>query len=150
MRKFFKIAFLAIVLTSTAFVGCKKYEEGPSISLRSKTARVANKWKMDKEFENGVEQTLTAEEKAMTFEFTDDNKVIMLQGAFTVTGKWAFDSKKENITITFDPIVIPGVTTPYQMEPETLKILKLKETEFWVETKDVKTAIVTKTYFIPA
>ena len=36
---------------------CKKYDEGPALSLRSKKSRIANKWKVDKLFKNGVDST---------------------------------------------------------------------------------------------
>jgi len=40
------ILALTILVASLQFTGCKKYEEGPFISLRTKTARLIGEWNL--------------------------------------------------------------------------------------------------------
>ncbi len=46
-----------------AFVSCKKYEEGPFISLRSKINRIEGKWKFQKFIDHEYHQDLTSDFK---------------------------------------------------------------------------------------
>ncbi len=51
------IALLATAAISSTFVGCSKYEEGPSLSFRTAKNRVANTWKIESVVHNGVDLT---------------------------------------------------------------------------------------------
>ena len=59
MKKIVKISIIALLVGCTAFTfsGCGKYEDGPSISLLTKKARVAGTWGVEKYMVNGVDQT---------------------------------------------------------------------------------------------
>ena len=50
---------MLMVIAVLLLAGCK-YEDGPAISLRSKKARAANTWQIDKAFENGVDRNANA------------------------------------------------------------------------------------------
>lgn len=110
---------------------CKKYEEGPLLSLRSKTARVANTWKVDKYLKNGVDETTqkysaSGDKRNYTETFTKDGvysySYIDDQGdSKGGAGKWEFQNKNLEIKRSG----VSGQST------ETLVILKLKEKEFW-------------------
>lgn len=116
-----------VLLTANVFTGCKKYEEGPMLSLRSKKERVANTWKVEKYYENGVDKTneFTAEninytetftkEGGWSYSYTDVNGELEADA-----GKWEFDKDNEVIDRN------AGGSTW-----EELYILKLKEKEFW-------------------
>src|SRR4051812_28318718 len=55
-----KVTLLIILLagiTIPAIQSCKKYSEGPALSFRSKTERVANTWKIDNYKVNGSDYT---------------------------------------------------------------------------------------------
>ncbi len=128
MKKLLVISIIAIF----AFSSCGKYEDGPAFSLASKKSRLVNVWQLDKAFENGVEVQLSADDKDDYMEFTKDNKIkaTIVSGSqsTTVEGTWEFDSKKENI---ITKITVMGITIE-----QTLKILRLKSNELWVEEKD--------------
>jgi hypothetical protein len=127
MKKVFIISIIGLF----AFAGCKKYDDGPAFSLASKKARVVNVWKLDKQFINGAEQTLTADDKDDYMEFKKDGSYsyTSVNGSIstTSTGTWAFDSKKENILVSFTYGSITSTTTS--------KILRLKSNELWLESK---------------
>jgi uncharacterized protein (TIGR03066 family) len=127
MKKLLVISIIAIF----AFSSCGKYEDGPAFSLASKKSRLVNVWQLDKAFENGVEVQLSADDKDDYMEFTKDNKIkaTIVSGSqsTTVEGTWEFDSKKENI---ITKITVMGITIE-----QTLKILRLKSNELWVEEK---------------
>lgn len=108
------------------FVSCKKYEEGPSFSLRTKTARVVNVWMIDKDIENGTQVALTADDLDDSWEFKKDGAFIYTDpGNSTSTGTWAFTSDKKQIVLTFSP---PNPLTL------SLTILRLTNDEFWFTT----------------
>jgi len=98
MKKLFIISIVAVFALSS----CGKYDDGPAFSLASKKSRVVNTWKIDKEFINGTEQTLTADDKDDYIEFKKDGNMTMTQVSgsvsSTTSGTWDFDSKKENLT----------------------------------------------------
>lgn len=126
------ILFLAIVLTVIGN-GCKKYEEGPALSLRSKKGRVDNTWKIEKYYENGVD--LTAALLAVddvTIDLTKDGHVTWTEvdvqsgNGSTQTGSWEFTSKKESILIQ-----ISGGMSFSGTGNDIWNILRLKNKELW-------------------
>lgn len=133
------LAVLILVLClSVVFEGCKKYPEGPAISLRSKKERVANTWKLDAIISGGVDST------ALFNQFYKDYTLSLTKnGSYTISyyvaipnfgnvsntesGKWAFTSNKEELLITPASVAIGNVPAA-----STLQILKLYEKELWL------------------
>ncbi len=102
------VFILSIVILTTINQGCKKYEEGPMISLRSKTERVANTWKVEKYLKNGVDETAdrASKKRNYTETFTKDGvwSYYYIQTDNNGTdeiksdaGKWQFDNDKKEI-----------------------------------------------------
>jgi hypothetical protein len=124
IKKTIGLLFLGGVLITSAN-SCKKYEEGPTISLRSKTARVSNVWKIEKYLENGTDKTTNFTNSNYTVTLTEDGNYSYSYtfGSSNVTGsgKWEFQNKDTEIKISG----INGVPS------QTLIILRLKESEFW-------------------
>ncbi|MDP2174298.1 MAG: lipocalin family protein [Bacteroidota bacterium] len=113
-----------LVCLMFVFSSCKKYEDGPGFSLRSKTARVAGEWKVEKQIENGQDLPLTPDDKDDTWVFKKDGTYeIQDPGNSTESGTWVFDSKKENIIISEKSF---GISI-------TMKILRLTNKEMWLE-----------------
>jgi len=115
--------------------GCKKYPEGPAISLRSKKERVANIWKLDALISGGVDSTAY-----FTGFFNDYTVTLTRSGSYTIsysfrgfsateTGSWAFASAKEDLQIT-------PKTTSYGAlpSPSVFQIMKLYEKELWLRS----------------
>jgi hypothetical protein len=126
MKKYLTVAVTAIAVLFAA--SCGKYEEGPSISLRSKTARVCNTWKVEKYMVNGSDQTATLNlilpnyrevyDKEGNYSFSYDGN--------SGSGRWEFQNDKAEIKRS-------GVSS---QSSATLVILKLKEKEFWYYIMD--------------
>jgi hypothetical protein len=110
---------LMAAFTMTTIQSCKKYEEGPAISLHSRAERVANTWKIENYKINGTDYTSGTSDYSETF--SKDGDYSYQWGAFSGSGKWAFQNDDTEIRIT-------GTNS---QPSETLFILKLKEKEFW-------------------
>lgn len=112
------VAFLAAIVLIVSVNSCKKYEDGPLLSLRSKTARIVNEWVIDKVMTNGVDVTANYPDDYL-LTINDDLTYTMLGNAVTQEGTWAFDEKKESIIFT---LTSSGMEYLY-----TIKRLKNKE-----------------------
>lgn len=119
MKKLLSFYFIGALLLLAA---CGKYEEGPSLSLRSKKARVANEWEIFYAFDLEDQQETTADYTNETWEFTKDGDFIERESdQVDKTGSWEFMSGKEEIVISF----------PTKVKKYT--ILRLKENEMWLK-----------------
>ncbi len=121
-----KTAVVLLVL-ATAITSCKKYPEGPGLSLRSKAARIANKWKIEKIIVNGTD--VTSQNSTFianyTETYTKDGVYSYTLSSLSGEGKWEFNDDKTIIKVN-------GVSGASSKD-ET--VLKLKEKEFWYTTK---------------
>jgi hypothetical protein len=57
MKKSFQYFPLFLIIAILIFGGCKKYPEGPSLSLLTKKERVTNDWVIDKYFVDDTDNT---------------------------------------------------------------------------------------------
>ncbi|MCF6365312.1 MAG: hypothetical protein L3J35_03835 [Bacteroidales bacterium] len=117
--KFKTITILTSAFLIFGLVGCKKYEFGPSMSLKTKTTRVANTWQIDfaKDLQDGTD--ITDDYTGEIWEFTKDDE--FLENS-KLKGKWVFSDSKEDIIINF-----------LDEDVDRYKILKLKDKEMWLE-----------------
>jgi len=121
------LSFSAIVLLSVA--GCQKYPDGPLVSARTKTERVANNWKVGQAFENGKD--VTADYNRYELSLTKSGgadlsvKFVVIGATFeyTTNGTWSFVNSKEKLSFDYNNNDADGV---YQ-------ILKLEEDEMWLK-----------------
>jgi len=81
--KVFASILVSSLILSTA---CQKYEEGPIFSLRSKKARVANTWEIDKATEDGKDVTANYDQYELKFKVDGDAqlKAIYQSGGATI------------------------------------------------------------------
>jgi hypothetical protein len=117
-----KVIFFAILLGTTPLLllnSCKKYEEGPSISLRSKTERVANTWKIENYKINGTDFTSLVSEYTETF--TKSGTYSYSWGLASGWGNWSFQNDKTEIKLNGSEA----------HTSRTLFIKKLEEKSFW-------------------
>lgn len=137
--KLFSFALLAVVFILGS--SCNKYEEGPSVSLLTKKARLVGVWKVEKYVEADGEQSTPSSNDESTWEFKKDGKFIAIAagGGFSQTteGTWEFANDKESVKITF--------TSGSISYSETSKILRLKNKELWIQDEDGD-----QTHLIPA
>ncbi len=106
-------------LTIPTIQSCKKYPDGPMISLRTRTERVANTWKVDNYKRNGTDYTSTM--GGYTETFTKDGNYSYSWHILGGTGKWAFQNNDKEIALT-------GLNNQSNY---TIVILKLEEKQFW-------------------
>lgn len=108
--------------------GCKKYEDGPLLSLRTKKARLTGDWDV---VQIG-NQTYPSNGYSLEFEFEKDGDfkyTYKYTGySYTYTGDWEFGSKKEELELKFDSF----------NQVTTFDILRLKNDEIWLEDQDNK------------
>lgn len=122
MKKGLAYFFVGAILLISA---CGKYEEGPSLSLRSKKARVANEWRVAYAYDLDDQKDITAEYQNETWEFTKDGQFFEREnGELDDAGSWDFINDKEEIAIS------TGI------DIDKFKILRLKENEMWLQDGD--------------
>jgi len=128
-RKITHSNLIAIILVATMFAwsGCKKYEEGPAFSLRSKKDRVVGKWKVAKYLDNGVDETSSLTAVNFRVEFKKDGKAVQsfssaMLGTISEEFKWEFDDDKEKIIFIYS-----------NGERDDNEILRLKHKELWLK-----------------
>jgi hypothetical protein len=128
--KIYLVATL-IGLTALTFTSCKKGEDDPALSLRSRTARFANTWKLTKFEKNGENQSLDGAVytydifKKGTLTQTVEGAVFGFPTKSVKDGTWEFINKKEDVKI-----VIDGNATTYNIQ-------RLANDELWLkELKD--------------
>src|ERR1043166_1402187 len=123
---FSKLLAISILTSIVIFSSsCKKYDDGPAFSMRSKKARVAGEWTVAQVLVNDADQTNAF------YSFYPGYLIILdKEGKYTERangypdehGKWEFQRNKEEIYSLQD-----GATVG-----QTLTLLRLKNREMWV------------------
>ena len=117
------IAFITLISIAPS---CKKYEDGPAISLRTKKARLCGDWKIESSSFDGVDITsaLNANfgwniEKDGTYQIVAASTAT---GTMNSSGKWKFGEDKDDVYLTDGA---SGLEMAY-------RILRLANKELWV------------------
>lgn len=125
-----KTAILFSVFTLIA-TGCKKYEDGPIISVRSKEERIANTWVIEKAYDNGNDVTSDYDQYDLTMDkdhnakLTSNYKSGNVTFSFSTEGVWSFENNKNDLRLDFNNNDADRV----------YEILRLKENELWLKEK---------------
>lgn len=141
------LALFCIITSLMLLTECKKYPEGPSISLRSKKARITNIWKVSKYLENNVDLTTNFNNTFSNFSFVtskdEEYKIIRVLNVFTTLvtttefGNWSLSSNKK--TLNLIPVSISAGLVP---SSSSWQILKLFEKEMWLRNIDSNGKII--------
>jgi len=99
--------------------GCKKYEDGPTFSLRSRKERVSNTWKVENYKINGTDFTSLV--SSYTEVFTKKGSFNYSWGLLNGSGTWTFQNKDSEIKLNGND----------SQSSITLVILRLEEKSFW-------------------
>jgi hypothetical protein len=121
------ITILLLIIGALSFSSCKKGEDDPGVSFRSREQRFANTWTLTKFEKNGQRQDLNG--ATYIYKTTKDGGVTeTIEGAvfgFSIrsvrTGVWEFVSNKEDVRITIDSNV------------DIFKIQRLANSELWLK-----------------
>ena len=126
MTKTLKIA--ALLFTSLVIFGssCKKYEDGPSLSLRTKKARLANTWELTEATDGNVDISAFMTGLEMTIE-KDGNysKGGTIANGTTINeiGTWEFSEDKTTLILSPNGSLFPVKWI----------ITRLKNDELWLK-----------------
>ncbi|MFZ1686791.1 MAG: DUF5004 domain-containing protein [Flavobacteriales bacterium] len=122
---------LFALLAGSALTGCKKYDDGPAFSLRSREERVANTWRIDRAMSGSDDVTSAFSQYELRLTKDHDASLTAtytLFGtdfSFTSSGTWSFENKDEDLRLDLED----------DDADETYQILRLKETELWLREK---------------
>lgn len=135
MKRIASILFFAFVML-VSITSCRKYEEGPNVSFRTKKARITNNWKYESAQVDGVEVSLDPYYAKQKHYFYRDGKYIqtiidpVTLEARNLQGNWVLYDNDRKIAIT---VKIP----PANLDSTTnYNILKLFEKQMWLRTTD--------------
>ena len=134
--KRFAIACLLGVTLLSGFSACRKYEEGPNISFRTKKARVTNNWRCESAQVNGVEVSLDPYYAKQKHYFYRDGKYIqtiidpVTLEARNLQGTWTLYDNDRKISVTTKNFSGNIDST------NNYSILKLYEKQMWLRSTD--------------
>jgi hypothetical protein len=117
-----KKSVLALILTGLlfSFAGCKKYDDGPALSLMSKKARLDGNWTVSIVLNNDVDATEYYPED-YGYVFDKNGTVKKKYNQVDILGVWEFNEEKSEIRITLGASPTPEVYT----------ILRLTNKHLW-------------------
>ncbi len=127
---------IAIVLVLFTITSCKKYPDGPSLSLRSKKERLSNSWVIQAVFVNEVDKTsdfTTLYYKNFVLDVRKDGTYNSSYLYFNLleyseAGTWTWSGDKKQVYFN-------KITNGTSSGTHLFDILKLKEKECWIMEK---------------
>lgn len=131
MRSIHKMTFLLLLGGIMTISSCKKYEDGPLISLRSKTERIANTWQIEKAIEDGEDITDQYDQYELQLFSDGDARLVAIYTLadftfeYETNGTWDFSDDKEELELDMEN----------DDADKTYQILRLKEKELWLREK---------------
>ena len=124
-----KVLSIFLIVLFGITTGCKKYEDGPMISLYTKKRRLSGTWEFAKVTENNIDKTENY--YRMFIQFTKDGDVIWNQNNDysnnldnIIIGDWEFSHNKERLITKFNEGLDDEFT--YEWEINQLKYHDMK------------------------
>ena len=137
-KRFFFSAVFALIIVIQA---CHKYEEGPSLSLRTRKERVANVWVVEDYIINGKSDSAALSSmKILILKLEKDGTGEMAALNETNAVEWEFIDKKSGLKMRFQ------YDDGKWGEWSESKILKLEETHMWLK-KEVNDTLTVETHY---
>ncbi len=141
----FPPVFLAVfaLILMLAFASCRKYDDGPTVSFRSKEARVENVWKVESISRNDLDESDLYQSITWNFQDANSEGVGQLEWTYRLEGDsadvvfpatWELATLDEQIKLTYLDIVDP-INSVIETRLLYLDIRRLAEDEFWFEYK---------------
>lgn len=113
------IALSILTISILLTVSCKKYPDGPLLSLRTRSERLANTWKIDNYKINGNDYTSLI--PSYTETFTKKGSYNYSWSVFEGSGTWSFQNHDKEVKLNGND----------DQSSRTLYILKLEERTLW-------------------
>jgi len=121
------------------FAGCKKYEDGPGISLRSKQKRITGYWELQGTFADGIEQSIADSSNCKNLGLTSapfsctcevsENSGTPFNLTLSTNGTWEFGNDKTTLDLHFDSAnLFKGIT----LISESWTIYRLANNYLWI------------------
>ncbi len=122
-KKHVSLLMAATLVVVINFSSCKKYDDGPSLSLRTKKSRLAGEWEVVEI--NGQSQSNSGYDMIWEFEKDGDFKFTYEYGSYSysMSGDWEFESDKEVLELQLD-----GDNVEFDIKRLTNKELWLEQT----------------------
>ncbi|MDD3741166.1 MAG: hypothetical protein PHH30_07985 [Bacteroidales bacterium] len=141
MKKF-AIILSIFIATTMILSSCGKYEEGPSFTLLSKTARVTGVWTVTEVTVNGTVEDLEGMVMKTTLEKDGTGTMSMTWSEFTFTFdlEWEFDDAKENLRTR-----TKAADETEFGDWEEGEIIRLTNSECWVRTVETEGGVTVTT-----
>jgi len=115
------------------FLACSNYEDGPKISLVSKTKRIARKWKVEYSIDlnTGIEHSADYYKWTLTFDKEGNYTQVIIYNnqQSIINGKWEFIS---------DNLLRLDFNTESGEQIEFYTILRLTRKELWIADKNIE------------
>ena len=131
MKQIIPLFLLLVVF----FSNCKKYDEGPSLSFRSKRERAINIWTFASVSEHSGND-ITVDYDNWIFSIDENNNLLIqwyLSGIKIDTyGTWNFNQDKTYIELTYTNTILESQFS------KSLEILRLKEKNLIVNTENLR------------
>lgn len=130
-RLFFHAVSLLLSLAMLGSMGCRKYEDGPTFSFRSREVRVVNDWVANDITRNDIREFIQYE--TFTMNFTEGGRLTWQlkkvgEPMTEITADWELASVDEEIKLTLDtPDPVSG-----QQRLLYLGIRRLTNEEMWI------------------
>ena len=103
------IKYTLLSIISLSIFSCAKYEEGPGVTLLSKSARMCQKWRPIQSVDGSTEVITNIDSDGSYIEFVKDgsiqfyNKDLMsFVGLDAVSGTWKFSDDKLQVSYSYD------------------------------------------------
>ncbi|MBC7411776.1 MAG: hypothetical protein H7331_04905 [Bacteroidia bacterium] len=113
------LSICTATITLSSITGCKKYPDGPEFTIKTRTERLANTWKVDNYSINGTDYTSLVSSYNETF--TNKGAYSYSWSFFNGSGTWDFQNKDKEVKLTGSD----------KQSSRTLFILKLEEKSLW-------------------
>lgn len=130
MKKLSIIITILVLCTTAVGSSCKKYEDGPYVSFKSREERITNNWTVEKAYRDGQDVTdaYMAEYPGLTWQFEDNKNatrtINVLGEKVNTNGKWTLQSDDEELAIF--------LSNPLYAENIVWVIKRLTTTQLWV------------------